>query len=288
MKLNRETLLLDPPGYAYTVGSTTYRKIPILPNEFMPNDDSSFYNLGIENDTSTMYGWVRGMNSALEMMAHISIPDGYTFCGIKMFCRTTNTYTETAAVLQLYKGSMIEHSVKTNMFSNSNTKYCNTEYLEGPSGVTTFAGNADQFLVVDLNTTVNQAIGGGYYLVKKTPAASGGGSFTSCAFSNDYLDNFSSTVKLYINGKPTGAGTQIVSDGDTNTFTTSHFAYQLNTAYAITITTSSGGDWTGYSFGFSEAINCTLSATTWSGDNSSPVYITFTGAVSSLDWFGES
>ena len=247
----------------------------------MPNDDSSFYNLGIENDTSTMYGWVRGMNSALEMMAHISIPDGYTFCGIKIFCRHTSNSLHSPAVLQLYKGSMIEHSVKVSMFSNnSSTKYCNAEYLE--TSLNTFAGNADQFLVVDVTTSSSQAIGGGYYLVKKTPAASGGGGFTSCAFSNDYLDNFGSSVLLYINGKPTGAGTFIVSDGDTNTFTTSHFAYQLNTAYAITITTASGGDWTGYSFGFSENINCTLSATTWSGDNSSPVYITFTGAVSSL------
>jgi hypothetical protein len=63
--------IIRPPGYAYTVGSTTYRKIPILPNEFMPNDDSSYYNLGIENDTNP-YGWVRCMTGSLEMMAHIS------------------------------------------------------------------------------------------------------------------------------------------------------------------------------------------------------------------------
>ena len=55
-------------------------------------------------------------------------------------------------------------------------------------------------------------------------AASGGGRFTSCAFSNDYLDNFPTSVLLYIHGKPTGASTFIVFDGDTNTFTTSHYS----------------------------------------------------------------
>jgi hypothetical protein len=80
--------IIRPPGYAYTVGSTTYRKIPIPPNEFMPNDDSAYFNLAIENDINP-YGWVRGMSTALEMMANISIPDGYTFCGIKIFCRHT-------------------------------------------------------------------------------------------------------------------------------------------------------------------------------------------------------
>ena len=282
--------IIRPPGYAYTVGSTDYRKIPILPNEFMPNDDSSFYNLGIENDTSQMYGWVRGMNSALEMMAHISIPDGYTFCGIKIFCRHTINSQPSPAVLQLYKGSMIEHSVKVNMFSNTSTKNCNNEYRE--SSVNTFAGTADQFLVVDVTTSSSQAVGGGYFLVKKTPAASGGGGFTSCTFENDYLDNFNAgSPILKINGKPTGASTFIVGDGDVNVFTygdSNTFNYQLNTAYAITIKKADGSDWTGYSFGFSELINCTLSATTWNGNNSSPVYITFTGAVSSLEWFGES
>ena len=281
--------IVRPPGYAYTVGSTDYRKIPILPNEFMPNDDSSFYNLGIENDTSQMYGWVRGMNSALEMMAHISIPDGYTFCGIKIFCRHTVNTQPSPAVLQLYKGSMIEHSVKVNMFSNTSTKNCNIEYRE--SSVNTFAGTADQFLVVDVTTSSSQALGGGYFLVKKTPAASGGGGFTSCTFENDYLDNFNTSPILKINGKPTGASTFIVGEGDVNVFTygdSNTFNYQLNTAYAITIKKADGSDWTGYSFGFSELINCTLSATTWNGNNSSPVYITFTGAVSSLEWFGES
>ena len=281
--------IIRPPGYAYTVGSTDYRKIPILPNEFMPNDDSSFYNLGIENDTNQMYGWVRGMNSGLEMMAHISIPDGYTFCGIKIFCRHTINSQPSPAVLQLYKGSMIEHSVKVNMFSNTSTKNCNNEYRE--SSVNTFAGTADQFLVVDVTTTSAQALGGGYFLVKKTPAASGGGGFTSCTFENDYLDNFNTSPILKINGKPTGASTFIVGDGDVNVFTygdSNTFNYQLNTAYAITIKKADGSDWTGYSFGFSELINCTLSATTWNGNNSSPVYITFTGAVSSLEWFGES
>jgi hypothetical protein len=39
--------IIKPPGYAYTVAGVNYRKIPILPNEFVPNDDSSYFNLGI-------------------------------------------------------------------------------------------------------------------------------------------------------------------------------------------------------------------------------------------------
>ena len=48
--------LIKPPGYAYPWNSP-YRKIPILPNAFMPNDDSPFYNLAIEKNTHP-YGWV--------------------------------------------------------------------------------------------------------------------------------------------------------------------------------------------------------------------------------------
>jgi hypothetical protein len=62
----------------------------------MPNDDSSYYNLGIEDDTNP-YGWVRCMTSGLEMMAHISIPEGYTFCGIRINCRLIISINENSS-----------------------------------------------------------------------------------------------------------------------------------------------------------------------------------------------
>jgi hypothetical protein len=84
----------------------------------MPNDDQSYFNLGIENDTHP-YGWVRCMTSSLEMMAHFTTPEGYTFCGIRISCRaTTGSLAESPAVMQLYNGSMLNANVETNMFSN--------------------------------------------------------------------------------------------------------------------------------------------------------------------------
>ena len=68
--------------------------------------------------------------------------------------------------------------------------------------------------------------------------------------------------RLKIDGKPTGAGTFIVGEGDVNVFNyqTTSFNYQLNTAYASNIKKADDSDWTGYSFGFSELIKCTCTS----------------------------
>tara|TARA_R110002020_G_scaffold165304_6_gene352702 strand:+ start:779 stop:1903 length:1125 start_codon:yes stop_codon:yes gene_type:complete len=46
---------------------------------FLPNDDSSYFNLGVEDDyTSAIHGTIRPLTSSLEACGYFIIPNGYT------------------------------------------------------------------------------------------------------------------------------------------------------------------------------------------------------------------
>ena len=103
----------------------------------------------------------------------------------------------------------------------------------------------------------------------------------TCAVTNTYIDNVAEPVLIYINGYPAGGKSYI--DAQSQTFDTSEFSYQLDTAYDLTITSNAGGDITGY-FNFFSFTNCSVTPTSWEGDNATPPQITFTSATSSMSW----
>ena len=79
-------LPLTPPGYTDT---STTRKIQILPTQFVPNDDSSFYNLGMIDgspNANTLYGFMKPMTSTLERHTTITIPRSIKLSHLKYFC----------------------------------------------------------------------------------------------------------------------------------------------------------------------------------------------------------
>ena len=46
---------------------------------FLPNDDSSYYNLGVEDDyTTAIHGTIRPLTSSLEACGYFIIPNGFT------------------------------------------------------------------------------------------------------------------------------------------------------------------------------------------------------------------
>lgn len=63
------------------VGSERYIYV-FNAGDFRVNDDSSFYNLSIDDDISKVTGRARTMNSSIEAMAVITLPQGWTPTGI--------------------------------------------------------------------------------------------------------------------------------------------------------------------------------------------------------------
>ena len=134
-------------------------------SNFMPDDDSSFYNIGVEDDLSTnIHGSIRILNSSIEVCGYFVIPDGFT---------------ATACRIDLTNSSGVAQS-RTLTFE-SFTTYGGTTYSSLGTGTTnseqTFtsnlAGASDKLLLIRINTTsTTDHIRGGY--IKLTASGSGG------------------------------------------------------------------------------------------------------------------
>tara|TARA_R110002126_G_scaffold48116_3_gene134259 strand:+ start:2121 stop:5144 length:3024 start_codon:yes stop_codon:yes gene_type:complete len=105
--------------------------------------------------------------------------------------------------------------------------------------------------------------------------------------SNSYISNITTPISVFINGKPTGAGTKLFNSGNAHTFTSSDFNYQLNTAYNLTMT-NNDSSLSGNVIGFGNLVGCSMSSTSWNGNNSQAPAITFTSNTCSLTWYAET
>ena len=97
------------------------------------------------------------------------------------------------------------------------------------------------------------------------------------------INNDYGTLFLTINGVSkayTGTETEVWAAADGT--------FNLDTAYPMTLNTAAGGSISGYPLSFLNVSNTTLSGSTWDGNNSSPLTITFTAAVSSAKFSIES
>ena len=54
-------------------------------SNFLPNDDSSFYNIAVEDDfVAATMGTIKPMTSSLEVCGYFIIPEGYTATGARI------------------------------------------------------------------------------------------------------------------------------------------------------------------------------------------------------------
>ena len=104
---------------------------------------------------------------------------------------------------------------------------------------------------------------------------------------NTSISNITTPISVFINGKPTGTGTKIFYSGNSHTFTSSDFNYQLNTAYNMTMT-NSDSSLSGNVVQFGNLNGCSMTSTNWNGNNSQAPAITFTSNTCSLLWRAES
>ena len=132
---------------------------------FMPDDDSSFYNIGVEDDLSTkIHGSIRILNTSVEVCGYFIIPDGFTATA----CRIDLTDgSDTAQSRTLTFESFTTYGATT--FSSLGTGTTNSEQ----TFTTNLTGASDKLLLIRINTTsTSDHIRGGY--IKLTAGGSGG------------------------------------------------------------------------------------------------------------------
>lgn len=74
---------LNIDGTANTGWHGSSTTIKILPSDFMPNDNSPYYNASIEDD-ATQKG-VKNASTAIDLVAFVAIPEGYSTQGVTIY-----------------------------------------------------------------------------------------------------------------------------------------------------------------------------------------------------------
>lgn len=130
----------------------------ITATEWRPNDDSTFYNIHIEDDSSTTLGRAKISTTSLEAIAIIHIPYDWTPDKIFIDCRGS-TGLNITRTYYLYKirnwggtGSTYLGSYSTN--SETTIDYAGTTYGSGESGFS--------LMIKMMLTATTDHLGGGY------------------------------------------------------------------------------------------------------------------------------
>jgi hypothetical protein len=156
---------INPPGFQ--VASTQYRKLQIVPSQFIPNDDNSYYNLGLIDGnlaTNTLYGFIKPMTSSLECYATITIPEGYKVVSFELYLRSTNTYTNVLRTCYAYKGNMTNAITRSNLIYMASQPYTNYEVQFTTQSTFTI----EEYLILGISTgSSSDAIGGGWVKITK-------------------------------------------------------------------------------------------------------------------------
>jgi hypothetical protein len=153
--VNPITMSVLPPNCFIVSGDI---RMTINLSAFMPDDDSSFYNIGIEDDLSAkIHGSVRVLNSALEVGGYFVIPNGYEATG--GFVSVTNS-----------SGVAVSRGITYESF----TTYTGTSFSNLLSGVsnteqaftTNLTAASDKLLLIRISTSLTtDHIRGGYIVL---------------------------------------------------------------------------------------------------------------------------
>jgi len=150
--VNPITINVLPPNVFEVSGA---KRMTINLSNFMPDDDSSFYNIGVEDDLSSkIHGSLRVLNSAIEVCGFFVIPNGFTATA----CRIDVTNSSGAAVSRTLTFESFTTYGATG-FSSLGTGTTNSEQTFS----TTLPAASDKLLLIRINTTTtSDHIRGGY------------------------------------------------------------------------------------------------------------------------------
>ena len=158
MDFRSETNIQLPTGVynISTGGGTVYRKV-LTSGDWRPNDDTSYYNLNIVDTSSTYRGKAQVDSSSMEMVAIISIPQGWKATKFRI-------NASTALVVDAYKIYNTATTGSTNLTYGTN--YTNNEI----NLYQTLDAHIDTSLMLICHTTsTSQYVSGGYITLELIP-----------------------------------------------------------------------------------------------------------------------
>jgi len=150
--VNPITINCLPPN-VFDVGGA--KRMTINLANFMPNDDSSFFNIVAEDDLSgKIHGAIKPLSTSLELVGYFIIPNGFTATA----CRIDATNSSGAGVSRTLTFESFTTYGGTG-FSSLGTGTTNSEQ----TFTTTLPAASDKLLLIRINTTTTtDHIRGGY------------------------------------------------------------------------------------------------------------------------------
>ena len=151
--LTASTNIIHPPNVFDVAGDL---RMSIEMGNFYPNDDSSFFNIGVEDDFSAnIHGSLKVLTSALEVCGYFIIPQNYTATAVRVDATNSSGVAVSRAVMC---ASVITYG-GTGFTSLNFAGNTNAEITLSP----TMTGASDRIMLITIFTTATtDHIRGGY------------------------------------------------------------------------------------------------------------------------------
>jgi len=153
LDLSSSTNIIHPPNVFEVSGDL---RMSIEMGNFFPNDDNSFFNIGVEDDFSTnIHGSLKVLTSSLEVCGYFIIPNNYTATGVRIDATDASgssiSRTIMCASITTYGGTGY---TSLNFSGNTGTEFSLSPTMDGAS---------DKIMLITIFTTsTSDHIRGGY------------------------------------------------------------------------------------------------------------------------------
>lgn len=165
LDLSSSTNIIHPANVFDVAGDL---RMSIEMGNFYPNDDSSYFNIGVEDDLSAkIHGTLKVLTSSLEVCGYFIIPNNYTATAI----RIDVTNSSGSSVSRTITAESVTTYGATG-FTSLATITTNSEQTL----TTSMAGASDKIMLIKIYTTsTTDHIRGGYIKLTRGGAGGGGG-----------------------------------------------------------------------------------------------------------------
>ena len=164
LDLSSSTNIIHPANVFDVSGDL---RMSIEMGNFFPNDDNSFFNIGVEDDLSTkIHGSIKVLTSSLEVCGYFIIPNNYTATAVRIDVvgSTGASVSRTITIDSVNTYGGVGFTAIGSITTNSEQNL-----------TTTMAGASDKIMLITIFTTsTTDHIRGGY--IKLTRGGAGGGS----------------------------------------------------------------------------------------------------------------
>jgi len=153
LNLTDSTNIIHPPNVFDVAGDL---RMTIEMGNFYPNDDSSYFNIGVEDDFSAkIHGTLKVLTSSLEVCGYFIIPANYTATAVRIDAHNSSG----VAVSRTIMCASVTTYGATGYTSLNFSGNTNAEFSLSP----TMAGASDKIMLITIFTTsTSDHIRGGY------------------------------------------------------------------------------------------------------------------------------